>query len=92
MTESNYTYKPWPRQAIDEKVRLKSITDKLTASEALFGFAAWLTSFDGSLLIDMLENNALIADWVDEFCKVNNLAEPRDHWADDFIMPTRRVF
>ncbi len=70
---------------------LKSMTDQLTASEALFGFMGWLTTREEDVTFGSSHNAAIAADLVAEFCMVNDLSEPKDHWADNFIMPTRRI-
>lgn len=61
--------------------------DKLTASEALFGFMAWLTTRYQEVTFSAHHDAAPAANLVDEFCKVNELDDPRDHWADNLTHP-----
>jgi len=61
------------------------MTDKLTASEAVFGFAAWLTCRDEKTVMGSTYDSAPIADLVAEFCKENGLDDPRDGWANNLI-------
>lgn len=54
----------------------------LSASEALYGFVGWLTSRSEPVTMSDKDNAACAVDLVDEFCKANNLPEPRDGWSD----------
>jgi hypothetical protein len=63
-------------------------TDKLTAAEAVFGFAAWLTTKEGDTLMGRSHDAAPIADLCQEFVKVNSLSEPREDWHHNLIHPS----
>jgi len=63
------------------------VADELSASEALFGFAGWLTSSDEILTISAKHDAGVVADRVVEFCRANNLAEPREGWEKHFVFP-----
>jgi len=67
--------------------REKEIANEMTASEALYGFAGWLTSRDQQVVFSSRDNAALAADLVCEFCSVNKLSVPRNDWTDKIIMP-----
>ena len=56
----------------------------LTASESLYGFAAWASSLNPN---NEWDNCALWAELVDEFCKANHLPEPRENWTDHLTHP-----
>jgi hypothetical protein len=62
--------------------------DKLTASEALYGFAGLLTTRYEKTVIGATEDAAPIADLVASFCKENGLSEPRDGWHNNLIHPS----
>lgn len=62
--------------------------DKLTASEALYGFAAWLTTRKEPVTFSEHHDAAIAATLVDEFCKENKLAEPREHWHTNLVHPS----
>ena len=62
--------------------------DKLNASEAIYGFAAWLTTRDESITAGSTHDAAVWAEKVDEFCKVNHLEEPREGWQNNLIHPS----
>ena len=62
--------------------------DKLTASEALFGFASWLTCREEKTVMSSSDDAAPIAYLVAEFCKENGLSDPRDGWENNLIHPT----
>jgi hypothetical protein len=56
----------------------------LTASEALFAFAAWVTSLDATIIAGSKYDAAVWARLVDAFTKANGLEDPRPGW-DDLI-------
>lgn len=51
--------------------------EKVLPSEAVYGFAAWVSSKD-ELIGTPLEQCALLAEWVQEYCMVNNFESPRE--------------
>lgn len=53
---------------------------EMSASEALFGFAGWLTTRPEKTVMSSVDDAAPIADLVQEFCNVNGLAAPREGW------------
>lgn len=61
----------------------------MTASEALFGFCAWLTTREEKTVMSSGDNCGGIADLVKEFCEVNNLPEPRENWTDYLTHPKK---
>lgn len=63
---------------------------ELSASEALFSFAAWLTYFDNPVTFSRRHNAALAAELVGNFCKANNLSDPRDGWQYLAVHPCER--
>ena len=54
--------------------------DKLTAAEALYGFAAWLTGRKEPVTFGAERDAAIAAELVDEFCKAHDLDEPRENY------------
>ena len=60
----------------------------LTASEAVFGFAAWLTTRDEETKMGSSNDCAPIADLVKQFCEENELTPPRDGWENNLIHPS----
>ena len=64
------------------------MSDKLTASEALFGFCGWLTTRREQTTMSSKDDAAHIADLVKEFCDENKLEEPRDGWDKNLIHPS----
>jgi len=63
----------------------------LTASEALFAFAAWLTTLDGMIKVGAKHDSAIWAHLVDEFIKANELAETREGWHNLVRHPEKDV-
>ena len=64
------------------KVELVNICteNKLTASEAVYGFAAWLTCRTEKTIISSSDDAGGIATLVNKFCEENNLDDPRDDY------------
>ena len=61
--------------------------DTLTAAEALYGFAGWLTSRGVPITLSCLHDASIAAELVDEFCKANELPDPRPGWSDRLRYP-----
>jgi hypothetical protein len=69
------------------------MTDKLKPSEALFGFASWLTTLEEPVILSARHNAGIAAELVSEFMNANNLEAPRKNWTDYFIPPgSRRLY
>lgn len=62
--------------------------DKLTASEALFGFCGWLTTRKTETVMSSTSDASAISDLIKRFCETNKLDEPREFWADHLTHPT----
>lgn len=63
--------------------------DKMNASEALYGFMGWLTSRDKvTPELSARHDAGIAAQLIEEFCKENNLNEPRDGWHNNLIHPS----
>jgi hypothetical protein len=60
---------------------------ELTAAEALYGFCAWLTTRDERTVMSASDDAAPIPQLIAEFCKVNDLKEPREDWHEGLIHP-----
>ena len=65
--------------------------NKLSASEAVYGFCGWLTTREKETKMGSKNNCAVVADLANEFCKENKLEEPREHWANILIHPSGRI-
>jgi len=66
----------------------KNVPDKpLTASEALFGFVGWITTREEAVTASFTHNAAVWADLVREYCRANDLAEPRENWHANLSYP-----
>lgn len=65
---------------IFEKTYESASVMTLSASEALYGFAGWLTSRDEKATFSSKDNAAIAAELVDAFCKANNLELPRERF------------
>ena len=64
------------------------MNDKLTASEALYGFAGWLTCRKETVIASSSHDAAIWADLVKTFCDENNLEEPREGWQNNLVHPS----
>lgn len=65
----------------------KVAKQKLTASEAIYAFCAWLTTRHCRTVMSATDDTAPIAELVGHFCCVNNLAKPRNEYTELFTMP-----
>ena len=63
--------------------------NKLTASEAVFGFCGWLTSRKEKTVMSSSDNASPIAELIGQFCDENRLDEPRDNYTDYLTHPTK---
>jgi len=61
---------------------------KLNASEAVYGFAGWLTTRKEKTVMGSNIDCAPIADLVGEFCKVNKLDDPSENWPNNLVHPS----
>ena len=66
----------------------KTSRDKLTASEAIFGFCGWLTTRSEITRMGSSENCAGIPDLITQFLWENDLDLPRDGWENNLIHPS----
>lgn len=60
----------------------------MTASEAVYGFAGWLTCRAEKTVMSSSDDAAPIADLVAKFCKENKLDDPRNGWENNLIHPS----
>jgi hypothetical protein len=61
--------------------------NKLTASEALYGFCAWLTTRDEKTIMSASDDAAPIPVLIKQFCETNRLEEPKNGWHNNLIHP-----
>lgn len=81
------TMRGWFANAI-ETAHDKRTNAKLSPSEAIFGFVAWLTTRPGDLLIGASHNASPLPDLIRQFIDVNGLDEPREAWTKNLTHPT----
>ncbi|MCE3234023.1 MAG: hypothetical protein K0Q50_203 [Vampirovibrio sp.] len=66
------------------------MSERVTASEALYGFAAWLTSRARPVTFSANHDAAPAADLVAEYVKANTLPDPREYiYPHNLTMPKR---
>ena len=61
--------------------------DKLNASEAVYGFAAWITCRKQPVVFGGNNDCAPAADLVKQFCEANSLAPVTEAWPSNLIHP-----
>lgn len=66
---------------------LDALPPGLSASEALFGFVAWLSTRDEAVTLGAHHDCAVWPPLIAEFCRVNDLREPRDGWVRNLTHP-----
>lgn len=70
-----------------EEYKSIGISGELSASEALYGFMAWLTSRADPATFSRKHEAAIAAELVDAFCCSNHLSSPRYGWTDRLNYP-----
>ena len=68
--------------------KVESLGSKLTSSEAIYGFTAWLTTRKEKTIMGASCDCAGIPELINLFCEINKLPEPREKWADNLIHPS----
>lgn len=63
----------------------------LNPSEAVYGFAAWLTTRDKQTVMSASDDAAIIANLVKQFCEVNHLPAVSKDWPQHLIHPCGEV-
>lgn len=67
----------------------KLVKESLSPSEAVYGFAGWLTTRDDPVTMSGKHNAAIVAELVDEYVKKQNFEEPRHeedwNWSKDLV-------
>jgi len=61
--------------------------DKLTGSEAVYGFCGWLTTRREIKEMGSSKNCSPIVDLITQFCEVNSLEEPRENYHEILVSP-----
>jgi hypothetical protein len=72
-------------------VGVEELTGILNASEAVYGFAAWLTCKKEAVTFGANHEAGIAAELVAEFCKVNNLPEVGPDWPINLIHPSGEI-
>ncbi len=63
------------------------MADKLTASEAIWALAGWLSCRDTTLKVGAKHNCVPLVDAVAEFVQANELKEPTEGWEVHIVRP-----
>lgn len=88
----NITEKKEPENLKDDlRVGTSDLLDPLNGSEAVYGLLAWLTCRDEVVTFSAKHNAAIAAELADQFCKENNLANPRDDYHTRLIHPKGEI-
>jgi hypothetical protein len=67
--------------------RLHKEVIMLNASEAVYGFAAWLTTREERVVLSAMDDAAPVCALVKRFCEINNLPEITEQWPNHLIHP-----
>lgn len=70
---------------------MKLVREELSGSEAIYGFAGWLTTQDKKTIMGSHYDCALIADKIEKFIEANDLEDPEDHWEDELNHPSEEI-
>ena len=63
-------------------------TTEINAAEAVYGFAAWLTTRNDTVVFGATNDCAIASELVNEFCLHNEFALPRNGYENNFLFPT----
>ncbi len=77
-------------EALLESMMVAPEVMQLSGSEAVFGFAAWITAQDLPDILEAQENNGIWAEWASGFCEINNLTDPREQWSELLTQPGKQ--
>ena len=84
---------PGERGLFGDKLKIVDIDEMsvekgcLSASEAIFGFCAWLTCRKIVTSMGGAEDCAPVVELIKTFCETNDLADPRDGWEENLTHP-----
>ena len=67
---------------------IEPVFGKMTASEAIYGFCAWLTTRDKKTVMSASDDSGAICDLVKMFCEENKLPDPRPAWTTNLVHPS----
>jgi hypothetical protein len=67
-----------PQEQVNVIIDDLSKVEEISASEAVYGFAAWLTTRMEAITIGAKHTCGEVADLVAQWCKENNLSAPRE--------------
>lgn len=75
------------------EVQSDEIESRVLPSEAIYGFAGWLSARDESITIGATFDASAVAEAVGEYCRVQGYEDPRDsHYPNNIVrMPTKRL-
>jgi len=63
----------------------------LNTSEAVYGFAAWLTTRTEVICVGSSQDSAPVAELVKKFCEHNSLEPISDDWPKDNLFPEEDI-
>jgi hypothetical protein len=61
--------------------------EEMNASEAVYGFVAWLSCRKEKTVISSTDNCAPLAELIKQFCETNELTEPRENLQERLTHP-----
>lgn len=70
------------RLLVEKDEEIERLKAELSGSEAVYGFASWLTIREKSVTLSAHHDAAVAADLVKCFCDKQGLREPREDWTD----------
>jgi hypothetical protein len=64
-------------------------TRDVSPSEAIYGFAGWLTTRSDAVTMGSTHDAAVVADLVHQYCQHQGFEEPREHVYPDNLEPMK---
>ncbi len=63
------------------------VIDKITATDTIFGFGAWLTSRKEAVTFSYKHDAGKMCDLIKEYLEANNLGDVSTHYPNNLVMP-----
>lgn len=77
----------------DMELQSDGIEPKVLPSEALYGFAGWLSARDQAITMGATHDASVVAEALKQYCEAQGYEDPRDgHYPNNIVrMPTKNL-
>lgn len=78
-------------EPVEKEAEKVEVPPELSASEAVYGVLAWITCRADAVTLGATHDASIAAKMAGEFCKTNNLTEPRGGWEKNLTHPKTKA-